>query len=72
MFKNVFIEKGLESDLTTKNILANIKFDQIKSIGKVEDVWGKVKKPYLQKRETLNLFIGQKRGQLVKEAPDAY
>ena len=41
-------------------------------ISKIEDIFGRVKKPYLQKRTNLNLFIGEKKGQLVKETPDAY
>lgn len=45
---------------------------EIVEIDKIEDVFGRVKKPYLQKRESLNLFIGEKKGQLVKEAPEAY
>jgi len=30
------------------------------------------KKPYLQKRNNLRLFLAEKRGELVKKAPDAY
>ena len=31
-----------------------------------------MKKPYLQKRDNLNIFIARKTGDLVKEAPPAY
>ena len=34
--------------------------------------WGKAHKPYLQKRDKLNLFIAAKKGAKVKLAPDAY
>ena len=72
MFKNVYIEKHLKDSSKTAAILSKVKYQEIIYIDKTEDVWGRVKKPYLQKRTNLNLFIGEKRGQLVKEAPDAY
>lgn len=70
MFKTVFVEK--DSLINAKPILEKLKYQELKEIDAIEDIWGRVKKPYLQKRETLNLFIGKKKGQLVKEAPDAY
>ena len=72
MFETVFIEKNVEDCEYTKHILSKITFKTIKIINSYEDVWGRVKKPYLQKRETLNLFIANKKGTLVKEAPVAY
>ncbi len=72
MFKNVFIENDIKTNPKISTILEKIKFDEIKYIDSINDVWGKVKKPYLQKRESLNLFLGNKKGQLVKEAPAAY
>lgn len=68
----IFIESEVESSPIAQNILCHYKNIPIKTIDKIEDTWGRVKKPYLQKRESLNLFIGNKKGQLVKEAPDAY
>ena len=72
MFKTVFIEHRVKESIHTKNILKNIKYRELEYIENIEDIWGRVKKPYLQKRETLNLFIGNKKGALVKEAPMAY
>lgn len=72
MFNKIFIEKGQEESIVTKNVLNKHPNIPIKYIDKIEDIWGRVKKPYLQKRTNLNLFIGKKKGQLVKEAPDAY
>lgn len=72
MFKKVYIEEHLKNSSKVESILNKVKYHEILYIEKTEDVWGRVKKPYLQKRENLNLFIGEKRGQLVKEAPDAY
>lgn len=71
MFHKVFLEKQLEENPKAKEILKKIKKKPI-LIEKVENHWGKVKKPYLQKRSSLNLYIGEKRGQLLKLAPEAY
>ena len=72
MFEKVFIEKGVIDSKYTQRILSKLKCTEYTELEKVEDVWGRVKKPYLQKRKTLNLFIGRKVGELVKETPDAY
>lgn len=72
MFEKIFIENHLMDNEITKRILKNFPKVPIKKLNKIEDVWGRVKKPYLQKRESLNLFIGEKKGELVKETPDAY
>lgn len=72
MFNKVFVERGSEESLVFKNVIAKHPKLEVTYINKIEDVWGRVKKPYLQKRQTLNLFIGRKKGQLVKETPDAY
>jgi len=72
MFKKVFIENNLKDSRAVKNILEKIKFKEIVYLNQYDDVFEKVKKPYLQKRDNLNLFLANKRGELVKEAPDAY
>jgi spore photoproduct lyase len=72
MFEKIFIEESVKDLEYTKRILNFFPTIESKVINKTEDVWGRVKKPYLQKRETLNLFIGRKEGALVKETPDAY
>jgi len=70
--KRIFVEEAVKNSNYTHNILSHFPEVEVESIAKVEDVWGRVKKPYLQKRDNLNLFIGEKKGQLVKEAPAAY
>ena len=70
MFNTVFVEK--DQYQSAQELLSKIKYRDLKVIDKIEDIWGRVKKPYLQKRTTLNLFIGRKKGQLLKEAPSAY
>ena len=75
LFKKIFVEQDIENSLLTKQILSKIPkgiSSKIQTIERYEDVFGKVKKPYLEKRNNLNLFIAKKRGKLVKEAPDAY
>lgn len=72
MFHKVFIEEQIKNHPRAIDILAKVKYQELKEISKFEDYWGKTKRPYLHKRETLNLYIGNKKGQLVKEAPMAY
>ena len=72
MFKRVFVEKRVLDSDQYHHILKHIKKDKVEVIDKISDIWGRVKKPYLQKRGNLNLFIGKKDGTLIKEAPDAY
>lgn len=72
MFEKIFIEEHLFSHPKVLEIQARFPNSEFKYIKKVEDVFGRVKKPYLQKRTNLNLFLGEKKGQLVKPAPPAY
>lgn len=72
MFNKIYIEHDVQDLPYTKNIINHFPLVETQYINKVEDIWGRVKKPYLQKRESLNLFIGKKVGELVKETPDAY
>ncbi|GAB4016408.1 MAG: hypothetical protein Fur0010_16170 [Bdellovibrio sp.] len=72
MFSRILVENDcFERPIvqTLRERFSNIEF---KSIDKIENYFGRVKKPYLEKRNELQLFIGKKRGELVKEAPPAY
>lgn len=71
MFEKIFVEKELLHSPQTQQVLKRFKKEPI-ILNRYTEVWGKVKKPYLQKRESLNLFIAKKRGDLIKEAPPAY
>ena len=71
MFEKIFIEEHLLNHPKVLEIKQRFPTSEFKYIKKVEDVFGRVKKPYLQKRTNLNLFIGEKKGQLVKPAPPA-
>ena len=72
MFERVFVEQESLAHPRTRNILARFPHLPVKTIPRIEDVWGRVKRPYLHKRSDLNLFIGTKRGELVKPTPPAY
>lgn len=72
IFEKIFIEEHLKDHPKVLEIIKKFPHSEYKHIKKVEDVFGRVKKPYLQKRSNLNLFLGEKKGQLVKPAPAAY
>jgi spore photoproduct lyase len=72
MFNKIFVEKELINSEYAQNILTTFKKSQVVEIDDYTDYFGSVKKPYLQKRDNLNLFIASKKGSLLKEAPDAY
>lgn len=72
MFKNIYVEKDSLNHPNTETILQRLRNPEITIIDQIDNYWGRVKKPYLQKRDNLNLYIGKKKGELVKEAPDAY
>jgi spore photoproduct lyase len=72
MFSRILIEKEYLTHPVTKEILKRFKNIPVKEISNVNDIFGRVKKPYLQKRDNLQLILGKKRGQMIKEAPDAY
>ena len=72
MFKKVFVENKLKDTPKVNHILSKVKYNDVLFIEDYESVFEKVKKPYLQKRDNLNLFLASKKGELVKEAPEAY
>lgn len=72
LLKRIFIEHQVAQHPQTGRILRALDKVPVVYIEKVEDVFERTRKPYLQKRGDLNLFVGRKEGQLVKPAPDAY
>jgi spore photoproduct lyase len=72
MINEIFVEESIADLPYTQRILNHFKHVPQSKIDNYENYWGRTKKPYLQKRENLKLFVAQKKGQLVKEAPDAY
>ncbi|MGH1363953.1 MAG: radical SAM protein [Calditrichia bacterium] len=71
-FETIFVEEQVRYNPYSQKILQAFPNVPVRYIRKVEDVFGRVKKPYLHKRTGLNIFVGRKEGHLVKEAPDAY
>lgn len=71
IFENIYVEKDIALHPRTQQILGALKKDPI-YITSYRDIFEKVKRPYLQKRDALSLFLATKKGDLVKEAPNAY
>lgn len=71
MWNKVYLEESLKNSPRALGILSQLKKDPI-ILQSYDEIWGKSKKPYLHKRDSLNLFLAQKKGQLLKLAPDAY
>ena len=71
MWNEVYVESEIQAHPRVRSILEKTKKTPL-YIDRFDDLWGRSKKPYLQKRDTLNLFLAQKKGQLLKQAPDAY
>ena len=72
MFSRIFVEKSVGHLPQITVIKERFSNTPVTEIDAIEDIFGRVKKPYLQKRSNLQLFLGKKKGTLVKEAPDAY
>jgi spore photoproduct lyase len=72
MFSRIFVEKSVGHLPQIAIIKERFSNTPVTEIDAIEDIFGRVKKPYLQKRSNLQLFLGKKKGTLVKEAPDAY
>lgn len=72
MFHRVLVEEKYLNHPVTERIKQQFPSLPVFPISSYEQYFGKVKKPYLQKRKKLNIILGEKKGQLVKEAPQAY
>ena len=72
MFSKIYVEQDIQDCEYTKRILNFFKNVPTEKIEKYSEIFNKYKKPYLQKRNNLNLFVAKKQGSLLKDAPDAY
>jgi len=72
MFKTIYLEENIKNHPRAKNILSKFQKTPVQVINKYDDYFGKFYKPYLQKRTSINLYIAQKKGLLVKKTPAAY
>lgn len=71
-FQKIFIEYGVDDSPVVERVKQKYSDTPIIYLDNIDEVFGVVKKPYLQKRTNLNCFIGSKRGTIVKKAPSAY
>ena len=71
MWNKIYVEEAILQTPRVQDILAKLKADPL-VVEAYDDFWGRSKKPYLHKRDSLNLFLARKKGQLLKLAPDAY
>ncbi len=72
MFSRLLIERDIFEGPVSVRLRERFAGVPVKIIENAEDIFNRAKKPYLQKRDNLQLFIAKKRGTMVKEAPDAY
>lgn len=72
MFHKILVENRVKDHPRTKAIIEKLSSSEVIPIERIGDWFGKVHKPYLTKRDKLNLFIGNKDGALIKPAPPAY
>lgn len=75
-FSKLYIEKEIQQDAHGEYIIQNFKklfaSENIFVIDNYQDIFQKFYKPYLEKRSNLNIFLAKKKGQLLKETPNAY
>lgn len=71
VWNEVYVEEGIKNHPRVESILKKVQKAPL-FIKSFDEIWGRSKKAYLQKRDTLNLFLARKQGQLLKLAPDAY
>ncbi len=71
MWNEVYVEEEIKDHPRVMSILDKLKKSPL-FIPRYDNIWGRSKKPYLHKRDSLNLFLARKHGQLLKLAPDAY
>lgn len=71
MWNEVYVENRIKEHERVQAILNKLGKNPL-IIERYDEIWGRSKKPYLHKRDSLNLFLARKEGQLLKPAPDAY
>lgn len=72
MFSRIFVEESVQKNARAQKILQRFNQVPVQQIEDLELIFNRVKRPYLHKRDQLQLFLGKKKGQLVKETPAAY
>lgn len=72
MFEKIIIEKNIAETAYVQRITSKFPQTKLHYVDQYNTYFGQIKKNYLRKRDDLNLFLAQKKGKLVKMAPDAY
>jgi spore photoproduct lyase len=72
IFSEILIEQDALNSPRAARILDRLPNVPRRTIHRYDDVFGRVNRPYLHKRQDLRLFVAVKRGQTVKPAPLAY
>ncbi len=74
LFSKIYIEESLRYHPRVQSILnaLHAKPEKLEYLENYQDVFGSQTKEYLLKRHDLALFLAEKKGQLVKEAPLGY
>ncbi len=72
MWSKILIENKLKDHPRAIEVLKRFSNSPTDYIDSYENYFQKVKKPYLQKRENLQLILAEKKGSLVKLTPAAY
>lgn len=70
--ERIFVEKCAMESAVTQSILSQFLHISPTFIEDISTIFGRTKKPYLQKRSSLQIFIGHKKGEKVKLAPQQY
>tara|TARA_B100001248_G_scaffold262262_1_gene257064 strand:+ start:3972 stop:4976 length:1005 start_codon:yes stop_codon:yes gene_type:complete len=68
----IFVEENLQGHESVSRFCESFPKAELHIIDQYENYFQKVKKPYLQKHNNNSIFLAEKRGNLVKAAPDAY
>jgi spore photoproduct lyase len=72
MFKRIFVENELRDNERVIDIRDRLHTVPVSYIDKIEDVFERVRKPYLLKRRDLSIFLGVKKGKKIRESPAFY
>ncbi len=71
-FCKVIVDQGLKDSERLEHILAKLQYEKLLFVPSVEEIFGAFNRPYSERYTKRNIYLGKKRGQLVKEAPATY
>lgn len=68
----LYVERAARAHASTQKIMEKLSARAVVDIDDHQELFSRKKTAYLTKRDTRNVFVAVKRGQLVREAPVAY